>query len=125
MRTHPYRPIRFQEGMTSAKHAWGYGVRLDDVLVIYRDRASSVCRVAHRRNDIWATSKIRQRRVKTADSSPLVRFMAFPHMSRISVIVSTPSYPPLIMTVGSSDVSSPAASCTGARTHAMLRIADW
>ena len=59
-----------------------------------------------------------------SDDPPLVRFMTLPHMSRMSVTHSTPSYPPLTMTVGSSAVSSLSASYTGARTHASARIAD-
>ena len=57
--------------------------------------------------------------------APRVRLSTTLFMSRMSVAHSTPSYPPLTITVGSSAVSSPCAEYAGARTHARLRIADW
>jgi hypothetical protein len=55
-----------------------------------------------------------------------VRFRTLPLISLISHTHSTPSYPPLAMTVGSASVAgSPAAVKGGTRTHVIARIADW
>ena len=63
---------------------------------------------------------------KSEGSLPRVLFMIFAVSSRMSVRHSTPSYPPLALTAGSSAMKCLFdAESIGARTHESVRTADW